>query len=97
MANLTAPYNFAPLNPNVFIPEWWNEVSHDVPFKDGEDGTMEVTLQNITPLCICDGRAGNQKKRPDEIYESAHIRLEDGKLHYFLPSTSIKGMLRSVL
>ena len=97
MANLTAPYNFAPLNPNVYIPEWWNEVSHDVPFKDGEDGVMEVTLQNITPLCICDGRAGNQKKNPDDISESAHILLKDNKLQYFLPSTSIKGMLRSVL
>jgi len=85
---IRAPYNFVPLNKQVFIPGWCDRISQDVPFSDGEDGTIEVTLHNTTPLYIKNGM--------DENSPMAYVD-DHGIRRYFLPATSIKGMLRSVL
>ena len=43
MANqIKAPYNFVPINHEVYIPSWGKQISMDVPFSDGEDGLIEV-------------------------------------------------------
>lgn len=97
MAKLTAPYNFVPLNQNIYIPAWWKYVSQDIPLQDSEDGYIELNLHNITPLCVCDGRDRNDSKSTNQILESAHVNVLDGKKLYFIPATSIKGMLRSTL
>ena len=91
MKGIASPYNFVPLNKYVYIPEWWNKVSNDIPFCDGEDGYIEFTFSSISPLFT---RNGSDSK--NEKY-SAHVPLSDGKRLYFLPGSSIKGMLRSTL
>jgi len=88
---IQSAYNFVPLNKNVYIPSWWNQVSNDIPFSDGEDGYIEFFLENVSPLFTRNG-----SKSKNEIF-SAHIPMDDGKKLYFLPGTSIKGMLRSTL
>ena len=92
---LTAPYQFAALNQEVYFPEWASQVSQDIPFSDGIDGIIEVTLKNVSPLFTRDGEAQNQdeKSRPTL---SAHI-FEDGQRRYLIPATTLKGMLRSTM
>ena len=92
MEKLTSIYNFVPLNAQVFYPSWANQVSQDAPFSDGEDGYIDVTLHNVSPLFIRNGSADRNNSDP----YSAHV-MKDGKRLYFLPATSVKGMLRSTL
>ena len=95
MANqIKAPYNFVPINHEVYIPSWGKHISMDVPFSDGEDGLIEVELQNNTPLFI---RNGVGASACDKEEYSAHITLPNGEKRYFLPGSSLKGMLRSVM
>lgn len=87
---LTSPYNFVPLNKNVYIPDWYGLVSQDIPFEDGEDGYIELTWHNDSPLFIRNGA----KELPDgkrNVEAMCHDR------RYFIPGSSIKGMLRNVL
>lgn len=93
MDKLTAPYNFVPLNRHVYVPDWAEQVSHDIPFEDGEDGWIEVTWKNVSPLIV---RDGSLKGTEHEGY-STYVTDKNGKKRYFIPGTSIKGMLRSVL
>lgn len=83
---LTSPYNFVPLNSKVYIPDWYNLVSQDIPFEDGEDGYIELTWHNDSPLFIRD------KDKDDPEHAPMNI---NGR--YFIPGSSIKGMLRNVL
>lgn len=95
MANqIKAPYNFVPINHEVYIPSWGKQISMDVPFSDGEDGLIEVELQNNTPLFI---RNGVGASACDKEEYSAHITLPNGEKRYFLPGSSLKGMFRSVM
>lgn len=87
---LTSPYNFVPLNKNVYIPDWYNLVSQDMPFEDGEDGYIELTWHNDSPLFIRNGA----KELPDGK-PNVEAMCHDGR--YFIPGSSIKGMLRNVL
>lgn len=87
---ITAPYNFVPLNKHVYLPDWADQISHDIPFEDGEDGYIEVTWENVSPLCIRDASTG------DDGY-SLHVKQSDGSRLYFLPGSSLRGMLRNTL
>ncbi|MDK9694142.1 MAG: RAMP superfamily CRISPR-associated protein, partial [Sulfurimonas sp.] len=80
---ITAPYNFVPLNKEVFYPSWSEHVSHDVPFEDSESGEIEITITAKSPIFIRD-----------------HEKKEEFCQHngqYYIPSTSVKGMIRNVL
>ena len=80
---ITAPFNFVPLNEKVFFPDWSKHVSHDIPFEDGESGVIDITITAKSPIFIRD-----------------HNNLEqfcNYNGEYYIPATSIKGMVRSVL
>lgn len=94
MGTITAPYNFVPLNKYVYCPDWADQVSQDIPFSDGEDGYIEVTWRNVSPLCIRDASAERGNK---DSYYSMHIKQSDGRRLYFLPGSSLRGMLRNTL
>lgn len=85
---LTSPYNFVPLNSKVYIPDWYGLVSQDIPFEDGEDGYIELTWHNDSPLFI----RNEGKDKSDPMYVD-----DNGTRRYFIPGSSIKGMLRNVL
>jgi CRISPR-associated protein (TIGR03986 family) len=80
---ITAPFNFVPLSEKVFFPSWADDVSHDIPFEDGESGVIDITLTAKSPIFIRD------HEKPEEFCQ------HNGE--YYIPSTSIKGMVRSVL
>mgnify|MGYP005750648327 CR=1 FL=1 len=88
---ISAPYNFVPLNECVYIPEWENEVNQDIPFDDGEDGIIEVRWKNVSPLCVRDSSCDKEKGF------SMHIVMPDGKRLYFIPGSSLRGMLRNIV
>lgn len=89
---IKAPFNFVPLSDKVYLPEWANLISHDVPFEDGEDGTITVHITNHTPLFVRDGHAKDKKTE-----WSSHIIDDQGNKRYFIPGTTLKGCFRSVM
>ncbi len=92
MKRISAPYSFVPLNSKVYIPTWHNKVSQDIPFEDGEDGIIEVKWRNVSPLIIRDGETDKE-----QAAQSMFIDLPDGTRRYFIPGSSLKGMLRNVM
>ncbi len=110
-------YNFvpAPTENEVFKPEWAEQVSHDIPFSDGESGEIELTITAKTPIFIRNGHTKADKELFDkrkegklpnptkEQQEAINRYLEfsnierNGKKQYFIPATSVKGMVRNVL
>lgn len=92
---ITAPYNFVPLNKEVFYPSWSNDPKnrdkdgnlifpvHDIPFSDGESGEIDITITAKSPIFIRD------HENPEQFCQ------HNGE--YYIPSTSVKGMVRSVL
>lgn len=99
---ITAPYNFVPLNKEVFYPSWSEDVSYDVPFKDGESGEIDITITAKSPIFI-----RNHYQVGDEFYtdnggikiskEFCHFVNENGAKEFYIPGSSFKGMVRSVL
>lgn len=85
---IKAPYNFAPLNKEVFYPSWAKDISHDIPFRDGESGELELSITAHSPIFI----ANSKKDREEKETRFCNI---NGK--FFIPATSIKGTIRSVL
>jgi len=100
MSQVKSTYNFvpAPTEEQVFKPSWADQVSHDIPFSDGESGEIEIEITAETPIFI---RNGHAKKT--ETNEFSHLKKLDknGKeiveaRKYFIPATSLKGTIRSV-
>ncbi len=91
-------YNFvpAPTEDQVFKPDWANRVSHDIPFSDGESGEIEFTIKAETPIFIRNGHTReDSKKKTDRFLEFSHV-VRNGQKQYFIPGSSLKGMIRNV-
>lgn len=80
---ITAPYNFVPLNKEVFFPSWAEDVNHDIPFEDGESGEIDITITAKSPIFVRD------HKNPEQFCNY------NGQ--YYIPGSSIKGRIRTVL
>ncbi|MBK8390611.1 MAG: hypothetical protein IPL23_15575 [Saprospiraceae bacterium] len=89
---IKSPYNFvpAPSEDEVFIPHWADQVSHDIPFSDGESGEIAFTITAETPIFIRNGHSkpADGQKSTDEF---SHYIDKDSRKQYFIPATSIKG------
>ena len=85
--NITAPYNFAPLSPQVFLPDWHKDVSIDVPMSGGLSGVLNFTITAHSPLLV--GEKAHEKA-PVEPFT-----FPDGR--YGIPGSSLRGMIRNVL
>jgi CRISPR-associated protein (TIGR03986 family) len=85
---IRAPYNFVPLNKKVLTPEWAEFISHDIPFSDGESGEISVSIEARSPIFISDG---------EEETKFSHYRKNDNLPQYFIPGSSLKGLVRNVL
>ena len=92
MANVSAPYNFVPLNEKVFFPPWANLVNHDVPFKDGLSGQIELEITAETPIFI-----RGKEEINDEDARYKQYRFPEKGDRYYIPGSSIRNMLRSVV
>lgn len=106
-------YNFvpAPKGSEVFEPKWAEQVSHDIPFSDGESGEIELKITAETPIFIRNGhtkedaelfrRTLEDKNFHPSVDEQKHIEnylsFSNYKGKYFIPGSSLKGMFRNVL
>lgn len=96
MSTLHAPFNFVPLNGKVYFPDWADRISHDVPFSDGLSGTITFKLTAKTPIFVRNGQ--KQVDPKGRTTEFSNINCPScAKPMYFIPGTSIKGSIRSVL
>ncbi len=85
---ITAPYNFVPLNKEVFYPSWSDDVSHDIPFEDGESGEIDITITAKSPIFI--RNHSDNKDKPS--VEFCHFNNTK-----FIPATSLKGVIRTAI
>lgn len=85
---ITAPYNFVPLNKEVFYPSWSEEVSHDIPFEDGESGEIDITITAKSPIFI--RNHSDDKDQPS----SEFCYFNNTK---FIPASSLKGIIRTIV
>ncbi|MFB1487671.1 MULTISPECIES: TIGR03986 family CRISPR-associated RAMP protein [unclassified Thiocapsa] len=90
--NIDAPYNFVPLADWVHLPNWATRVSHDLPFRDGLCGQLDLTLTAHTPILVGREQIAASGDEPGQVYP---YQLPDGR--YALPGTALKGMIRNVL
>ena len=102
MPQVSAPYNFVPLNEKVFFPPWADLVSHDVPFENGLSGQIELEITAESPIFIRkpyeEGDTYYTNAKGDKISkEFCHIKDEQGNKRYYIPGSSIKGEIRSIL
>lgn len=93
---IKAPYNFVPLNEVVFTPPSDDQISHDIPFSDGESGWIQIKLTAASPVYVRNGgdwTEDNATLNANPEYQS----FSRFNSRYFIPGTSIKGMIRNVL
>ncbi len=93
---ITAPFNFVPLNENVFFPTWSQKVTHDIPFEDGQSGDIYIKIKAESPIFI-----RNREINGNHVYTSGDRRISTEFCNnngiYYIPGTSVKGMVRNVL
>ncbi len=106
---ISAPYNFVPLNKKVFYPPWGPFVTHDVPFKDGLSGKIELEITAKSPIFI--RKPYDEGNEGDTFYEDkdgkriskefCHIKIKDNdgvdRKKYFIPGSSIKGEVTNII
>ena len=88
---ITGPYNFVPLSEHIILPEWGELVSQDIPFRDGKDGELKITITAVSRIYVRNGQTARNPQDRDPGFSIA----PDGR--FFLPGTSVKGMIRNVL
>ena len=78
------PYSFVPLSEHVFNYTKDEKAqflyANDIPFEDGLSGKITVEFEAKSPFCV---------KSQDKVNCNINRKI-------FVPSTSIKGMVRSV-
>jgi CRISPR-associated protein (TIGR03986 family) len=103
---ITSPYNFVPVVDQVFAPDW-GEPSHDMPFKDGLSGELQITMTAQTPIFIRGSSqkpsnltqllSGREPMRDADFRRWTDFHRSPNEHHYEIPATAWKGMLRNVI
>lgn len=94
MSTIKAPFNFVPLSDKVYFPNWADQISQDIPFSDGVSGSIELKITAETPIFVRNGHSQEDAIANNDRYKS-FSKTPGGQ--YFIPATSIKGAIRSVL
>lgn len=89
---ITAPYNFVPLSEKVVKPFWAKKISHDIPFEDSKSGTLKLKIKAESPIFVRNGMPRNASEEDPKKNNFNNINN-----NYFIPGSSVKGMLRSVV
>ena len=90
--------NFISLCKHVYLlSEHDSIISHDIPFKEAYSGSIDIVLKSENPIYI-----RNHYVDGDDSYENKdNVKISTEFCHYegtpYIPATSIKGMIRSVL
>ncbi|NYZ13553.1 TIGR03986 family CRISPR-associated RAMP protein [Azospirillum sp. RWY-5-1] len=97
---LTAPYAFVPINERVYLPDWHDRVSHEIPFEDGFCGRFWIEVTARTPLFIGGGdpeetRAVRRDRKSNERAPDRRRFEIDGEPA--IPGSSLRGLIASVV
>jgi CRISPR-associated protein (TIGR03986 family) len=90
---LKSRYRFIPLSRWIHEPDWRMEVSHDLPFKDGVSGWLDIEIEAKTPILIGGERrklGGNKGPTDVDFY-----KLPDRR--FAIPGSTLRGAVRSTL
>jgi len=94
---IKAPFNFVPLSEKVFFPPWANQVSHDIPFSDGESGVIDVTITAKSPIFV-----RNHFQEGDSFYhepttgKKISTKFCNHNGEFYIPGSTLKGEIRNV-
>lgn len=91
---LKAPFNFVPLNESLVVPEWSEQISHDIPFSNGLSGQITLEVEAMTDIFVRNGHSREDHETRNENY-SSFSHKSDGT--FFIPATTFKGEIRNVL
>lgn len=89
---IISPYNFVPLSDKVVSPFWANHISHDIPFKDAQSGKLTLKIKAESPIYVRNGMPRNAAE--NDLKKNDFNNFNN---RYFIPGSSVKGMLRSVM
>ncbi len=91
---IKSPYNFVPVNNTVVFPYWADLISHDIPFEDAHSGTLTIKLKAHSSIFVRNGAPKKPKEDQEKQHESDFSQANG---QYFIPGSSLKGMVRNVL
>ncbi len=95
---IKAPFNFVPLNDKVYFPQWASQISHDLPFSDGVSGSLEIRIKAETPIFVRNGYSKKKDGKSVKNEDNTFSHIGDGEdMQYFIPGTTMKGVIRNVL
>ncbi len=90
---IKAPYNFVPVDDKVVCPPWAPFISQDIPFEDAQSGAIPIKITAHSPIFV---RKGSPKS-PGAENQPAQTDFSQYGGRYFIPGSSIRGMIRNVL
>ena len=102
---ITSPYNFVPLSDAVFYPDWGSKVQHDMPFRDGVSGELEIEVIATRPIYTRNHAAKpadlfpywNDVNNIDEAFAAWASFAKNSQGEYELPGTLIHGAIRNIV
>lgn len=106
MDYVKSAYNFvpAPDNDQVYTPSWAKDIDelplHVIPQKDALSGEIEISITAETPIFIKEGiskEEAENKKNAGLAFEFEHYVNKNGDKQYFIPATSLKGLIRNTV
>ncbi len=95
--SIDAPYNFVPLSDWVHTPDWGWQVSHDLPFRDGLSGHLDLLITAHSPILVGRDRRRGEEPSDDHPGQVHPFQLPDPDGRYAIPGTALKGMIRNVV
>lgn len=88
-----SPYNFVPLAEEVFFPSWASQISQDMPFSDGESGMIRLRISAQSDIFVSESIGKQEAEQTGRV--KGFSKTADNR--YFIPGSSLKGTVRSVL
>lgn len=96
MIDITAPYRFVRTHNKIFYPSWGQkqgkDISFDMPYIDSQSGQINITITAKSPIFV--GNGTDKKKDSDKTDKPQEFFNHNGT--YYIPGSSIKGMIRTI-
>ena len=99
MIDITAPYRFVRTHNKIFYPSWGQkqgkDISFDMPYIDSQSGQINITITAKSPIFVGNGT----NKNKDDTKNNKNDKPQEFFNHngtYYIPGSSIKGMIRTI-
>lgn len=99
MIDITALYRFVRTHNKIFYPSWGQkqgkDISFDMPYIDSQSGQINITITAKSPIFVGNGT----NKNKDDAKNNRNDKPQEFFNHngtYYIPGSSIKGMIRTI-